>query len=243
MSNIPQHTGSRMSNIPQHSSGSNEFYTPARWVDPARELMGSIELDPASSWLANEVVKAERFFGHMLAPLAGKGEPSSWLVDGSFAEWRARTAFLNPPGGRSSPEMRQRWGSSSSAVCWWSKLANHWQRDEVGEAIFVGFTLEILSTTQALDEARPMMAFPICVPGRRINFDLPDAVDSTTGGPWSGLTPAVGTHRVEARATRVASKSATHANVIAYLPPRGDKGKVQVDRFLDIFGKLGAVKL
>lgn len=40
----------------------NQQFTPAPIVRFAREVMGSIELDPASSRIANQVVKADRYF-------------------------------------------------------------------------------------------------------------------------------------------------------------------------------------
>ncbi len=64
-------------------TGENEWYTPAEYVKAARKVLGSIELDPASSDTAQETVKAERYF--------------TADVDGLAQAWRADTVFLNPP--------------------------------------------------------------------------------------------------------------------------------------------------
>lgn len=44
------------------SSGEVEFYTPPKIIEAARLTMGSIDLDPASSAVANKTVKAAIFF-------------------------------------------------------------------------------------------------------------------------------------------------------------------------------------
>lgn len=44
------------------NSGENEWYTPAKLIESARHVMGSISLDPATSEIANKTVGAESFF-------------------------------------------------------------------------------------------------------------------------------------------------------------------------------------
>jgi hypothetical protein len=65
-------------------SGSNEHYTPAKYIEAAREVLGEIDLDPASCKLAQKTVKATTFFDKK--------------TDGLVQEWRGRV-FLNPPYG------------------------------------------------------------------------------------------------------------------------------------------------
>lgn len=62
------------------------WFTPKIYVNAARIVLGSIELDPYSSELANRAVCAERYFS-----LANPAETN---------EWNCETLFMNPPYGR-----------------------------------------------------------------------------------------------------------------------------------------------
>jgi hypothetical protein len=44
------------------TSGEFEYYSPQDIVDAARRVMGCIDLDPASSAIANQIVRAKRFY-------------------------------------------------------------------------------------------------------------------------------------------------------------------------------------
>ncbi len=44
------------------NSGNNEWYTPNYIIDAARKTMGSIDLDPASSAIANQTVMAKKYY-------------------------------------------------------------------------------------------------------------------------------------------------------------------------------------
>lgn len=44
---------------------SNEYYTPPRFLTAARTVMGTIDLDPASSHVANRTVRAAKYYTHI----------------------------------------------------------------------------------------------------------------------------------------------------------------------------------
>lgn len=62
-----------------HNSGNNEWYTPPELIAAARSAMGSINLDPASSAIANRTVCADRFFASDDDGLSKQWSGNVWM--------------------------------------------------------------------------------------------------------------------------------------------------------------------
>ena len=62
-----------------YNSGNNEWYTPSEYIESARAVMGSIDLDPASSDIANETVRAEIFYTSEINGLSHSWSGNVWL--------------------------------------------------------------------------------------------------------------------------------------------------------------------
>lgn len=65
-----------------NNSGNNEWYTPAKYIDLARAVMGSIDTDPATSLVANRTVRAEQIY--------------TSEDDGRTKKWSGNV-WMNPP--------------------------------------------------------------------------------------------------------------------------------------------------
>lgn len=65
-----------------YNSGENEWYTPKEYIDVARDVMGSIDVDPASSDVANKTIMATTYF--------------TKETDGLKQHW-VGNIWLNPP--------------------------------------------------------------------------------------------------------------------------------------------------
>lgn len=65
-----------------NNSCDNEWYTPGEYIEPYRELVGNIDVDPASSKEANAIVKAKRFYS-----IDDDGLKKKWIGN----------VWMNPP--------------------------------------------------------------------------------------------------------------------------------------------------
>jgi phage N-6-adenine-methyltransferase len=65
------------------NSGNNEWYSPPEIVEAARRVLGGFDLDPASSDIANERVRAETYF--------------TAYDNGLLQRWPVGRIWMNPP--------------------------------------------------------------------------------------------------------------------------------------------------
>jgi hypothetical protein len=207
---------------PRHSSASFEHGTPPPYVSAVWEVLEQIDLDPASSARFNGVVEAAEYF--------------NLAKNGLKQRWRGKV-FLNPPGGLVDRDGRPVYiktktrasctltglcgllpghkheGVESSAKVWWFKLASEWDLGRVEEAIYVGFSLEILQTTQVerVDGLPVPLDFMTCFPSERVKYLSEDENGKLTPG-----------------------EQPTHSSFFTYIGPNTSK-------FREVFSKFGRV--
>ncbi len=92
-----------------YSAKSVEWYTPCEVLDAARQVLATIDLDPASCPRANALVQAKHFF--------------SQADDGLSKEWFGRV-WLNPPFGKLGPKFAR-------------KLISEYESGSVQAAVFL----------------------------------------------------------------------------------------------------------
>ncbi len=215
----------------QHSSETNEHYTPVYISGMARHVMGAIDLDPASNSVANQLVQATKIYAR-----EDNGYPQNWSgrvflnPPGGSCDAMGRTVRRECEA--HGPECRER-GHRRIWVCedescpcraedhtevksaagrWWSKLLYEYETRRVTEAVFVGFSLQILQTTQTGGQRTPL-DFPCCYPRSRVAYLHPDLSPST---------------------------APPQASVITYLPP-GGRWAMGAAKFHLEFSALGKV--
>lgn len=129
---------------------SAEWYTPPTYIEAARQVLGSIDLDPASCEEANRIVKANRYF--------------TKEQNGLDQEWKAKTCWLNPPYGRT---FRMAATRKSTIALFIEKLLYHYAKGDIEQAI-------VLTTTEVNAKwFYPLLQFPVCFPDHRIKFIVP----------------------------------------------------------------------
>jgi hypothetical protein len=138
------------------SSETNEYYTPLEYLEAAHEVMGGIDLDPATCEKAQENVKAKEFF--------------TMADDGLSQEWHG-SVWLNPPYGKD--------GADSNQGIWAQKLITEYKAGHVSEAILL--TKAALGYNWFTDIWHH---WPVCFADKRLSFIKSDG--STDGQSKQG---------------------------------------------------------
>lgn len=125
---------------------SSEWYTAPKYIEAARQVMGGIDLDPASCAATNMIVKASRYY--------------TQDEDGLLQSWYGRV-WLNPPYGRTANQIAR---GQSVIKLFVDKCIDAYHRGDVEQAI-------ILATTEVNAKwFYPLWSYPICFPDHRVNF-------------------------------------------------------------------------
>jgi len=134
------------------STKTNEWFTPPRILAAVREVLGIIELDPASCEFANQFVQAQRFY--------------TKEQNGLMYPWLGRI-FLNPPFGKTEQ------GGASNLAYFTQYLIDQYKRGNTKEAIL------LIPCNTATSWFEPLWQYAICFPTFRIRFLQSDGLQGS----------------------------------------------------------------
>jgi ParB family chromosome partitioning protein len=124
------------------SGKSNEWYTPSKYIEAAREVMGGIDLDPASCEEANRTVRAKRYYTE--------------TNNGLSQDWTCESMWLNPPYGDTN-------GKSNIAI-WSKRLLEEFKSGVIKQAMLLA------TGTPDRKWFQPLWDYPICFLNHQIIF-------------------------------------------------------------------------
>jgi phage N-6-adenine-methyltransferase len=127
-------------------SENDSWRTPAHYIEAAREVLNGIDLDPASSEIANQTVKAMSYF--------------TKEDDGLAQPWIAGTVWINPPYGKTN--------NMSNQGLFAQKLVDEYEAGNVGEGII------LVNHYHGYNWFAPLDPFPFCRVNHRISFVNPE---------------------------------------------------------------------
>jgi hypothetical protein len=138
------------------TSTSNEWYTPFQYVEAARLLMGTIDLDPASSSDANMTIRATVYYDAQ--------------ANGLSVPWSGRV-WLNPPYGTTN-------GQSNQGI-WTRRCIYEYQVGNVKEAIL------LITAATDMKWFQVLWNYPLCFVDHGIYFYRPQENDEMKHGQGS----------------------------------------------------------
>jgi ParB family chromosome partitioning protein len=126
-----------------------EWYTPPKYVELARAVLGEIDLDPASDALPQTWIKAIRYYA--------RG------YDGLSRFWFGNI-WLNPPYGKT--------GGKSNQAVWSAKMVDEYENGRITEGIL------LVNSTHGYKWYEELWTrYPVCLVRERIRFFKPDGTE------------------------------------------------------------------
>ncbi len=132
--------------VPGDKDDRNEWYTMAPYIEAARAVMGSIDLDPASCEEANKIVHATAYY--------------TQEDDGLLQPWHGNI-WCNPPYGFHP-------SGKSNVVLWSQRLISAFNSGEIEQAVL----LTMVNTESSWFV--PLWKYLVCFPSPRVMFHRPD---------------------------------------------------------------------
>lgn len=225
-----------MSSAAVRLSENADWGTPPHIVEFAREVLGGIDFDPASSprWNAR-TVRAESFMD---------GSPGR---DGLQDPWpEGARVWCNPPGDRSGQQVK----------AFWTRLTREYAAGKVASAVWLGFSLEQLVSCQ--HETLSPLKLPILIPNRRLQFSreraevivgmrrLAEKRAASERGPKT-LRPSelriLNECLADPEGPPVLGTSPTHGSFLTLLPSHNrETRREQLAKWAELGAKIGAVR-
>jgi hypothetical protein len=189
-----------------NQSGSVEWYTPAVYADVARNVLGGIDLDPASCAEANRTIKADIYYtlgeGTGCEATYYDGSARIWSdgaiqTDGLGEAWHGfrgsagnalpAKVFLNPPYGYLTkgdyiPPCVKETDLCKRLLASFGKVSGafvwSWYLLHEYRAGRVGSAILLVNNVPSEQWFHPLKYFPVCETDHRIKFNSPSAVGS-----------------------------------------------------------------
>ena len=138
-----------------HSSARSDWRTPAHIVSAVHDVLGVIDLDPASDPASNELLQARSIF--------------TQVNDGLVPDWHASTVFCNPPYGYAG-------GIDPRSGQWNPKLGKPnqllWSQKMIGqfESCFFDQGILLVNAETSATWFRPLWDYDVCLVYGRLCF-------------------------------------------------------------------------
>lgn len=132
-------------------SDRNSWATPIKYLHSVRQVMGNIELDPASHKQANKNVRATAYY--------------TAEDNGLEQHWKAKTLFLNPP------------YSKDLIGKFMTKVTDHYVAGDINQAIVL---TNNCPDTAWFDNTLAVHGSAFCFPSKRIQFIAPKGVRTSS---------------------------------------------------------------